>query len=543
MRRIHLAAAVALVFTATQAAAQTVSVPSSITVAEGLPWSVPVTRVGPKNVTLSFAYRTLDGSAIAGQDYTARSGSQSVRKNATKYTLSGPTIDDQVHEGDESFVLEVTPKGQPAFRTTITIKDNDAAPAPEPQPEPVLCPDGSTVIPPATCPELPPPATPPGDIFAVDINGLAPIVAYPDPSGGLDTWSFEHNSAAPDVVGAVRLTCGFAGVGYFDPKVFPGDHTGKSHLHQFYGNVSVTPDSTYESLRRNGKSTCNYGDVTVQRSAYWQPAMLDGKGNVVQPDHTTLYYKRRPLTDPVISAAPGTPITPLRSTDQKFAEGKGVDLPNGLFFIFGFDMLTGTPPTGNVQFGCYPPGGAAAITAKTIKAIADTGQCVAGSQFVTRGEGPHCWDGKRVDSANHRDHMAYPSYGSWGYPRCPLTHPFVTPTITLLSSWIIQPGDDLNLWSVSSDAMRPDLPAGSTIHFDIWPLWEPAVLKLGERGCMDLLLNCSSGRLNETIALKNAGQPQYPDATGKLVKSWANPRRLIPIPGPEANDKMVGFAY
>jgi hypothetical protein len=260
--------------------------------------------------------------------------------------------------------------------------------------------------------------------------------------------------------------------------------------------------------------------------------MLDGKGNIVQPDHVTVYYKRRPLTDPVISDP----------TNPRY-EGKGTDLPHGIFWIFGYDFITNTPPNGNVQFNCYPPNGAPGISGRNIRDIAVTGQCVTGSQFVTRGESPHCWDGKRVDSANHRDHMAFPSYGSWGYLKCPATHPYVIPTISLISSWILQDGDDLNLWSVSSDAMRPDLPPGSTIHFDIWPLWEPAVIEMAERGCMDKLLSCSGGRLNETVGLKNGGQPMYPDANGVLIRNWTNPRHLIPIPGVEANTKMVGFQY
>lgn len=126
MRRILIAAA--LFIFASPALAQTVSVPPSITVSEGSPWSVPITRIGLKSTTLSFTFRTLDGTALAGQDYVARAGNQSIRKNATRYTVSGTTIDDTAHEAQESFVFEVTPKGQAPVRTTIVITDNDAAP-------------------------------------------------------------------------------------------------------------------------------------------------------------------------------------------------------------------------------------------------------------------------------------------------------------------------------------------------------------------------------------------------------------------------------
>lgn len=526
------------------------SVSDGVTV-EGQNACSTVSASGPLGQTATFNYQFIGGEATAPADFTAKSGQQSVRKNASKITLCTATTQDTIFENDERLFVKISPvRNATIVRATgtQTIRDDDPAPLP-----PVQCPDGSTVPAGQTCP-VPPPVDPPpveppppGDILVPSLDGLPPIVAFPDPSGGLETWSYEFKSAAPDVVGAVRLTCGFAGVGRFDPKVYPGDHTGKSHLHQFYGNMGINPDSTYESNRTTGKSGCNYGDVTLQRSAYWQPAMFDGKGNVRQPDHITLYYKRRPHSDPVVSAPPGTPITPLRSTDQKFAQGIGVDLPHGLFYIFGYDFITGTPATGEVDFACFPKDGSASVSAKAdaggIAAIAASGKCTVGSQFATRGHGGSCWDGKRADSANHRDHITYPQYGTWGYLRCDAAHPYVIPTISLLSTWIIRDTDDLSLWSLSSDVMAPGKPAGYTFHADIWPEWEPAVIERMERGCLDKMLNCSGGRLDETTALKNAGQPQYPDATGKLVKSWLNPQWSIPIPGPEANDKLVGFTY
>lgn len=198
MKQIVLALALTTALTS-PALAQSAKVPPAVTVTEGSSWSVPVDRIGPKGSTISFSYATHNGTALAGQDYTARSGSQSIRKNASRYTLSGPTIDDAIWEPDEAFQLVVTIPGQLPLVTAITIKDNDPKP-----PTPVTCPDGSTVIPPATCPVVtPPPTTTPGDIPAPTLAGLPPIVSYPDPSGGLVTWSYEAKTAAPDVVGAV----------------------------------------------------------------------------------------------------------------------------------------------------------------------------------------------------------------------------------------------------------------------------------------------------------------------------------------------------
>ena len=135
-------------------------------------------------------------------------------------------------------------------------------------------------------------------------------------------------SAAPDVVGAFRFICSAGQVLPDDPIVYPGQ-PGKSHLHQFYGNEAANAFSSYASLRNGGHSTCNRGPFAANRSAYWMPAMLDGSGNVVKPEFVSIYYKRRPADDPKCS---------LSSGDHR-AEGNCVPIPNGIKFIFGYDML------------------------------------------------------------------------------------------------------------------------------------------------------------------------------------------------------------
>jgi hypothetical protein len=76
------------------------------------------------------------------------------------------------------------------------------------------------------------------------------------------------------VVGAFRFICNPAHLAKDDPIGYPGQ-PGKSHLHQFFGNTAANANSTYESLRTTGQSTCN---SPLNRSAYWMPAMMNGKG-------------------------------------------------------------------------------------------------------------------------------------------------------------------------------------------------------------------------------------------------------------------------
>jgi hypothetical protein len=309
-----------------------------------------------------------------------------------------------------------------------------------------------------------------------------------------------------DPVGAFRFICGGGQVRYDDPIVYPGQ-PGDSHLHQFYGNTAADAYSTYSSLRQTGNSTC--GDP-LNRSGYWMPALLDGRGHVVQPDYVSIYYKRLPASDPHCN-------DPSRTDLQ--AEGICVPIPNGIRFIFGYDMLTGTPRTGGNQFMCVA-GNNPTGTYETLRELAAAG-CAAGNHVELMISAPTCWDGKHLDSPNHRDHVAYPSYGGWGYLRCDAAHPYVMPRFQMSVFYTIAKGDDLKLWHLSSDEMMPGIAAGTTFHADYFEGWDNKVMAMWMDNCINKHLNCSGGDLGNGSQLRGAAQPSY---------GWSNPNRLVPVP-------------
>jgi hypothetical protein len=157
---------------------------------------------------------------------------------------------------------------------------------------------------------------------------------------------------SPDDVSGFRFMCKPGQVSRDDPVVYPGQ-PGASHLHQFWGNTGTNANSTYQSLRTTGQSTCdNRGsNIALNRSAYWMPAMLDGAGNVVEPDMINTYYKQLPHSSPNCSSPP----------NGMLSVGTCVDIPNGLRFVFGYNMATGkggpTDPTSleyyNMWFECW----------------------------------------------------------------------------------------------------------------------------------------------------------------------------------------------
>jgi hypothetical protein len=74
---------------------------------------------------------------------------------------------------------------------------------------------------------------------------------------------------------------------------------------------------------------------------------------------------------------------------------------------------------------------------------------------------PDCWDGKHLDSADHKSHMAY----SRNYV-CPASHPVKVPLIRLMIRYPITSGQDVRLASGSV----------LTGHGDFFNAWDERVL-------------------------------------------------------------------
>jgi hypothetical protein len=204
--------------------------------------------------------------------------------------------------------------------------------------------------------------------------------------------------------------------------------------------------------------------------------------------------------------------------------GKGTQMPNGLRFIFGWDP-TGVngAKTGAAYFNCQGPTAKAGHYPDLPTALAN---CPAGNQLGAVIEAPNCWDGKQLDSADHRSHMAYaavqPNLGRW---RCPTTHPYHIPAFTLGAWYTVASGDDTRLWELSSDHMASGYPKGHTFHADFFMAWDPTVHNMWWNNCINKMLNCSGGDLGNGKQLKGASQPIY---NGTLA--WRNPQRLVLAP-------------
>src|SRR5690606_23376172 len=99
-------------------------------------------------------------------------------------------------------------------------------------------------------------------------------------------------------------------------------------------------------------------------------------------------------------------------------------IPTGLMILAGRGSAT---PADTVSqqvgyWGCFPQGGGAP---RNTGPLIPT-NCGSGEQVTLIVNFPQCWDGTRLDSANHASHMAYP-----GWQGCPSSHPVVIPRIML----------------------------------------------------------------------------------------------------------------
>jgi Calx-beta domain len=131
---------------------------------EGATATFSVSLSAPSGREVSVAYATVNGSATAGQDYTARSGTLTIPPGARAGTVPVALLDDSSDEPSESFQLRLSGPSfaalaRAAANATIADDDEPAAQASPPagagRPPAPSSPTGGSATPPsATAPRL-----------------------------------------------------------------------------------------------------------------------------------------------------------------------------------------------------------------------------------------------------------------------------------------------------------------------------------------------------------------------------------------------------
>jgi hypothetical protein len=104
---------------------------------------------------------------------------------------------------------------------------------------------------------------------------------------------------------------------------------------------------------------------------------------------------------------------------------------------------------------------------------------------------PQCWDGKNLDSPDHKSHMAYPSGG------CPSTHPVALPELTFNIVYKVTEANAPKRWRLSSDMYSTDLPGGYSSHGDWINGWKPEIMDAWVRNCDQAAVDCKSHLLGD----------------------------------------------
>ncbi|WP_199442149.1 DUF1996 domain-containing protein [Umezawaea beigongshangensis] len=224
-----------------------------------------------------------------------------------------------------------------------------------------------------------------------------------------------------------------------DPIVLPG-LPGASHSHDFFGNHATDAHSDHASLAR-ATGNC---DPVVDLSSYWVPTLYDG-ATAVPPTGITFYYLGEGVNAPAA----------IRPT------------PVGLKIVAGNARATGEADS-TARWSCLHHG--------EVNPSKNFVTCPRDSMLETYLDFPQCWNGRDLDSADHKSHMTTPVAGN-----CPSTHPVPVPKLRMVLRY-----------PVTGDGARLRLSSGPgyTMHGDFFNVWPAAEMERRVRNCINVVLKC-----------------------------------------------------
>ncbi|MEV0716399.1 DUF1996 domain-containing protein [Asanoa sp. NPDC050611] len=227
-----------------------------------------------------------------------------------------------------------------------------------------------------------------------------------------------------------------------DPIIYPG-LPGASHMHSFFGARNVNAYTNLGDLQA-GTSNCN---PSIDLSSYWVP---------------TLYWDNQP-------------VEPVTGVFYYLGEGVRADvtariqsLPLGLRIVAGNAQATAPDSTTISRWSC--------LHHNEVGAGKDFVTCPAGSMLESYLDFPQCWNGRDLDSPNHKSHMAYPVNGD-----CPSTHPVPVPKLRQVLRYPVN-GDPARIRLASG--------RGFTMHGDFFNAWPEAEMERRVRDCIRPIIKC-----------------------------------------------------
>ncbi|MGI5241523.1 DUF1996 domain-containing protein [Dactylosporangium sp. CA-139066] len=306
---------------------------------------------------------------------------------------------------------------------------------------------GAGTRPPATATVAPPTSAAP---TATGTTGAPPAAGWVDVDQA--AWqreldAFHAIQPVPVPAGTTRVAefhtdCAVSNEAKDDPIVFPG-LPGASHMHTFFG---PTVDAATKPADIAARSTnCN---AKGDNSAYWVP-QLTLNGQPVKIKSFRVYYGSR-LADPSV-VVPFPPGLVMVQGDAK----RQVATPKGASGQF---WCAGSAETGRSADGNWPV-------------------CAPGGNLIFQLTFQDCWDGKHIDSPDHKSHM-----GGMQNGKCQGDYPVAVPNLSFM----------VNYESLGGDGLALSSGMASSMHGDFMNAWKPENLGPLVRICLDQKAKCGT---------------------------------------------------
>ena len=249
--------------------------------------------------------------------------------------------------------------------------------------------------------------------------------------------------AASASANSFDVTCTSSHVSNDDPIVYPAQ-PGAAHEHEFFGARSTDAHSSVATLQRS-RTTCAHRRDTA---AYWVPT-LQVRGIRVR----------------------GT----MRAYYQRAGKSRAAAPPRGLRVVAGNLNATAPQSPTVTTWQCIGQG--------RMRQFSRVPACRVGERLGAWVKFPDCWDGRHLDSPDHRSHLAYARKRS-----CPSTHPVEIMRLATLVTWPVRPQHPAMVRLAAGM-----LPA-SGMHGDFLNSWHQPTLRQLRWDCIEIAARCGAVR-------------------------------------------------